>query len=83
MITAAGRDNLIDICAVLVLLVLDHNILRYLLGYGIATFFSIDKTSSHTITFEVGLQNSGLASGIALKWDVLPLWDSPLKYSAR
>ena len=61
MITAAGRDNLIDICAVLVLLVLDHNILRYLLGYGIATLFSMDETSSHTITFEVGLQNSGLA----------------------
>ena len=67
VITAAGRDSLLDIGLVLVVLVLIHNILGYVFGYGSAKLFGMDEASSRTIAFEVGMQNSGLASGIAVE----------------
>ena len=67
VITAAGRDSLLDIGLVLVVLVLIHNILGYVFGYGSARLFGMDEASSRTIAFEVGMQNSGLASGIAVE----------------
>lgn len=66
VITAAGRDNLLAIGGVLILVVIIHNVLGYVLGYGGAKLFGMDEASSRTIAFEVGMQNSGLASGIAL-----------------
>lgn len=67
IITAAGRDNLLSIGALLIVLVIIHNLLGYLLGYGSAKVMGMDEASSRTIAFEVGMQNSGLASGIALE----------------
>jgi BASS family bile acid:Na+ symporter len=67
VITAAGRDSLLDIGLLLVVLVLIHNILGYVFGYGGAKLFGMDEASSRTIAFEVGMQNSGLASGIAVE----------------
>ena len=55
VITAAGRDSLLDIAAVLVVLLLIHNILGYVLSYGTAKLFAMDEASSRTIAFEVGL----------------------------
>lgn len=67
IIIAAGRDNLLSIGVVLVALVLVHNILGYIFGYTGAKLVGMDEASSRTIAFEVGMQNSGLASGIALE----------------
>jgi BASS family bile acid:Na+ symporter len=67
VITAAGRDSLLDIGMVLIVLVFIHNILGYAFGYGGAKLFGMDEASSRTIAFEVGMQNSGLASGIAVE----------------
>jgi BASS family bile acid:Na+ symporter len=67
VITASGRDSLLDIGLLLVVLVLIHNILGYVFGYGGAKLFGMDEASSRTIAFEVGMQNSGLASGIAVE----------------
>lgn len=67
VITAAGRDSLLSIGLILIVLVLIHNILGYVLGYGSARVMGMDEASSRTIAFEVGMQNSGLASGIALE----------------
>ena len=55
VITAAGHDSLLDIGLLLVVLVLVHNILGYVLGYGAAKLFAMDEASSRTIAFEVGL----------------------------
>ena len=65
IITAAGRDSLLAIGAVLILLVLVHNLLGYLLGYSSAKLIGMDEASSRTIAFEVGMQNSGLATELA------------------
>lgn len=67
IITAAGRDSLLSIGIALVAVVIVHNTLGYLLGYHLAKLFGLDEKSARTVSFEVGMQNSGLASGIALE----------------
>ncbi len=65
VITAAGRDALLEIGTLLMLLVLIHNIFGYFLGYWYARVFRLSEQDSRTIALEVGMQNGGLASGIA------------------
>nr|WP_026210869.1 bile acid:sodium symporter family protein [Flexithrix dorotheae] len=67
IITAAGRDSLIEIGFLLILACLIHNCLGYFLGYWTCKLFRLDEKSCRTIALEVGLQNGGLASGIALE----------------
>lgn len=65
VITAAGRDSLLDIGGILMLLVFVHNIFGYFLGYWYARLLKLSEQDSRTIALEVGMQNGGLASGIA------------------
>ncbi|WP_409017711.1 bile acid:sodium symporter family protein [Dyadobacter sp. CY323] len=65
VITAAGRDSLIKIGPLLLLLVLIHNLCGYLLGYWSARMFKMNERDCRTVAIEVGMQNGGLASGIA------------------
>lgn len=65
VITAAGRDSLLSIGPLLILLTLIHNIFGYVLGYGAAKLFKMNESDARTVAIEVGLQNAGLASGIA------------------
>jgi BASS family bile acid:Na+ symporter len=65
IITAAGRESLLHIGLQLILLVFVHNTFGYFLGYRSARLFKMDEKSCRTIAFEVGMQNGGLASGIA------------------
>ncbi|WP_339786851.1 bile acid:sodium symporter family protein [uncultured Imperialibacter sp.] len=65
IITAAGRDSLLDIGGILMVLVLIHNLFGYTLGYFYAKLLKLNEQDSRTIAIEVGMQNGGLASGIA------------------
>jgi BASS family bile acid:Na+ symporter len=65
VITAAGRDSLVRIGPLLLLLVLIHNLFGYLLGYWSARLFRMNERDCRTIAIKVGMQNGGLASGIA------------------
>lgn len=65
IITATGRDSLLEIGGILMLLVLIHNLFGYLLGYWFARLFRMSEIDARTISLEVGMQNGGLASGIA------------------
>lgn len=67
IITAAGRDSLLAVGPLLVLAVLIHNLTGFLLGYSISRLFRLDEKSCRTIAIEVGLQNGGLASALALQ----------------
>ena len=67
VITAAGRESLLDIGLLLILACLLHNVTGYTLGYWICRLFGMDERSCRTIGLEVGMQNGGLASGIALQ----------------
>jgi BASS family bile acid:Na+ symporter len=63
--TAAGRDNLLRIGGLLFLAAVLHNAAGYFFGYWLARGGGLDKNSARSIAFEVGLQNGGMASGIA------------------
>jgi BASS family bile acid:Na+ symporter len=65
IITAAGRDSLLEIGGLLILLVLIHNLFGYNLGYWGARMFNMEERDCRTIALEVGMQNGGLASGLA------------------
>jgi len=67
IITAAGRDSLLDMGLLLIFACLLHNILGYVLGYWTCKIAGMDEKSCRTIALEVGMQNGGLASGIALQ----------------
>jgi bile acid:Na+ symporter, BASS family len=63
--TAAGRDNLMNVGFILFFCSVIHNASGYFFGYWLSRLFGLDKPSSRTIAFEVGLQNGGMASGLA------------------
>jgi bile acid:Na+ symporter, BASS family len=65
VITAAGRDSLLSIGPLLILLVFIHNFSGYTLGYYAGKLFRMDERDCRTIALEVGMQNAGLASGLA------------------
>ncbi|MEH6306566.1 bile acid:sodium symporter family protein [Olivibacter sp. CPCC 100613] len=65
IITAAGRDSLLTIGPQLLLLVLIHNLTGYFLGYSCGRLFRMSERDCRTMAIEVGMQNGGLASGIA------------------
>ncbi len=67
IITAAGRQSLLTIGLALVACTLIHNLLGYALGYGMARLLRLPEQDCRTIALEVGLQNGGLASGLALQ----------------
>jgi BASS family bile acid:Na+ symporter len=67
IITSAGRDSLMTIGLVLILACLLHNLMGYFLGYWTCRLLRMDEKSCRTIALEVGMQNAGLASGIALE----------------
>ena len=65
IIVSKGRDNLLDIGGLLLGLVLIHNISGYFLGYWYARLLKLNEKDARTVAIEVGMQNGGLASGIA------------------
>jgi BASS family bile acid:Na+ symporter len=65
MTTASGRDNLLKVGALLFLASALHNTAGYIFGYWLSRGAGLDKNSARSIAFEVGLQNGGMASGLA------------------
>ena len=63
--TAAGRDNLLKVGALLFIASAMHNAAGYFFGYWLSRAAGLDKNSARSIAFEVGLQNGGMASGLA------------------
>ena len=69
IMTAAGRDNLIKVGGLLIVATLIHNLAGYFLGYWSARILKFTEKDSRTIALEVGMQNAGLASGLAYQWE--------------
>jgi BASS family bile acid:Na+ symporter len=63
--TAAGRENLLRVGALLFLVSVIHNAAGYFFGYWLSRGAGLDKNSARSVAFEVGLQNGGMASGLA------------------
>lgn len=65
VITAAGRDSLVSIGLLLIVAAIIHNALGYFFGYWGGRLLKMDEQSCRTIALEVGMQNGGMASGLA------------------
>jgi BASS family bile acid:Na+ symporter len=66
IITARSSDRLLTIGPALVLAAMLHNAAGYSLGYGLARALGLEERVCRTIAFEVGMQNGGMASGLAM-----------------
>jgi bile acid:Na+ symporter, BASS family len=66
IIVAAGRDNLLKVGALLLVAVFLHNVAGFFLGYWSARLLKFHERDCRTIALEVGMQNAGLATGLAL-----------------
>jgi len=66
VITSAGRDHLLVVGAYLIVAVLIHNLSGYFLGYWSARLLRMNDRDCRTIAIEVGLQNAGLGSSLAM-----------------
>jgi BASS family bile acid:Na+ symporter len=65
VITAAGRDKLLQVGALLLAATFIHNVAGYFLGYWSARVLKFPEKDCRTIALEVGMQNAGLATGLA------------------
>ncbi len=69
IITAQSRDQLLSVGPLLILAAIVHNGTGYGLGYAGARLARLDESACRAVAMEVGMQNGGMASGIAV--DVL------------
>jgi len=67
IMTAGGRDSILTLGFLIILASIIHNLAGYFFGYWGCRLFGLDKKSCRTIAFEVGMQNAGMASGIAVE----------------
>lgn len=67
IITAAGHESLLKVGALLLVTSLLHNLAGYSLGYTVAWLTGMPEKDRRTLALEVGMQNGGLASGLALQ----------------
>lgn len=66
IITARSRANLLTVGPLLLVAAAVHNSLGYLLGYWGARLARLDERTCRTVAIEVGMQNSGMASALAM-----------------
>jgi BASS family bile acid:Na+ symporter len=66
IITSLSRDKLLEVAPALILAVAIQNTAGYLLGYGGARVLRLNERDARTVAIEVGLQNAGMASGLAI-----------------
>jgi BASS family bile acid:Na+ symporter len=66
IIIADSRDKLLTIGVALVATSVLHNAAGYLLGYFGARLARLDESSCRTVALEVGLQNGGMATALAI-----------------
>ena len=64
-VVSANSANLMTSGALIIIVVILHNVLGYLLGYVIGKVLKLDETKCRAISIEVGMQNSGLATSLA------------------
>jgi bile acid:Na+ symporter, BASS family len=66
IITALSRDKLLSVGVALIGAAVLHNTIGYVLGYGGAWLLRLDESTRRTVAIEVGLQNGGMASSLAV-----------------
>ena len=65
-VVAVSSQRIMETGALIMLVVMLHNLLGYALGFGIAKALRMDIAKVKAISIEVGMQNSGLATSLAM-----------------
>jgi len=66
IITARSSADLLRVGLALIFASMLHNLIGYLLAYWLAKAVRLDERTCRTISFEVGMQNGGMATGLAM-----------------
>jgi len=66
IITSRSREQLLTVGLALIAAAIVHNTAGYILGYWTARLTGLSETACRTVALEVGLQNGGMASGLAI-----------------
>jgi len=66
IITARSSEALLSVGLLLVGASMLHNLTGYLLGYWSSRLVGLKEKDCRTVAFEVGMQNGGMASGLAM-----------------
>jgi len=66
VITARSRNDLLTVGPWLIGSSMIHNLFGYLLAYWVARAIRLKESACRTVAFEVGMQNGGLASALAM-----------------
>lgn len=69
VVAAHNKGTLLNIGPALFLAVIAHNLLGFMVGYGVSKALRMNDADTRSITIEVGLKNGGVAVGLA--YDVL------------
>ncbi len=68
VVLSLNVEKLEELSLKVFLIVLLHNLLGFALGYAFGRLAGLDRRLSKTLSIEVGMQNSGLATLLALKY---------------
>jgi BASS family bile acid:Na+ symporter len=66
VITARSRNDLLTVGPWLIGSSMIHNLLGYLMAYWLARAIRLKESACRTVAFEVGMQNGGMASALAM-----------------
>jgi len=66
IITARSRQKLLTVGGALIVAAILHNAVGYFLGYWFSRALRLDEITCRTVAIEVGMQNGGMASGLAM-----------------
>jgi bile acid:Na+ symporter, BASS family len=66
IITARSSEKLLTVGFLLIAAAIIHNFIGYILGYWISRGLKLNEKTCRTVAFEVGMQNGGMASGLAM-----------------
>ena len=64
-VVSHNAEKIMTTGAVIFVVVILHNLLGYVCGYGLGKLFRLDLPQKKALSIEVGMQNSGLATSLA------------------
>ena len=64
-VVSANSAKIMTSGLLILAVVILHNLLGYLTGFGVGKLLKLDSTKCRAISIEVGMQNSGLATSLA------------------
>ena len=64
-VVSHNAEKIYTSCALVLAVVILHNLLGYCCGFGIGKLFRMTPEKTKAISIEIGMQNSGLATSLA------------------